>query len=110
MLKINRLRIQIKTSKREYGFDEIFKTGLNFVASDNNTRGKSSVLIAIYYCLGFEEIIGGVNEKVLTSVYKSTIEDGTDTWPVLESGAFLEINNGYETITIFRAVGNSIFW
>ena len=103
MLKINRLRIQIKTSKREYGFDEIFKTGLNFVASDNNTRGKSSVLIAIYYCLGFEEIIGGVNEKVLTSVYKSTIEDGTDTWPVLESGAFLEINNGYETITIFRA-------
>lgn len=103
MLKINRLMIQIKTPKGEYGFDEKFKLGLNFVASDNNTKGKSSVLIAIYYCLGFEEIIGGVNEKVLTSVYKSTIEDGEDIWPVLESGAFLEINNGYETVTIFRA-------
>jgi hypothetical protein len=103
MLKINRLKIQIKTPKREYGFDEIFKSGLNFVASDNNTRGKSSILIAIYYCLGLEEIIGGVNEKVLTSVYKSAIEDGTDTWPVLESSIFLEISNGSETITIFRA-------
>ncbi|MBV7271634.1 hypothetical protein JMF89_04100 [Clostridiaceae bacterium UIB06] len=103
MLMIKRLKVRIKTPKGEYGFDEIFKPGLNFVASDNNTRGKSSVLIAIYYCLGFEEIIGGVNEKVLTSVYKSVIEDDADTWPVLESGAFLEIYNGYESITIFRA-------
>lgn len=103
MLKINRLRIQIKTPNTVYGLDEQFKMGLNFIASDNNTRGKSSVIIAIYYCLGFEEIIGGVNEKVLTSVYKNTIEDGLDVYPVLESGVFLEIFNGYDTVTIFRA-------
>ena len=103
MLKINRLRIQIKTPNKVYGLDEQFKMGLNFIASDNNTRGKSSVIIAIYYCLGFEEIIGGVNEKVLTSVYKNTIEDGAEVFPVLESGVFLEIFNGYDTVTVFRA-------
>ena len=61
------------------------------------------VLIAIYYCLGFEEIIGGVNEKVLTSAYKTMIEDGKNIWPVLESGVFLEVSNGVEEITIYRS-------
>lgn len=103
MLKINRLKISVTATNKEYSFDETFGDGLNFIASDNNTRGKSSVLIAIYYCLGFEEIIGGVNEKVLTSAYKTEIEDGTNSWPVLESGAYLEISNGQENITIFRS-------
>lgn len=103
MLKINRLKISVTATNKEYSFDETFGNGLNFIASDNNTRGKSSVIIAIYYCLGFEEIIGGVNEKVLTSAYKTVIEDGTNSWPVLESGVYLEISNGQEDITIFRS-------
>lgn len=103
MLKINRLKISVTATNKEYSFDETFGDGLNFIVSDNNTRGKSSVLIAIYYCLGFEEIIGGVNEKVLTSAYKTVIEDGINSWPVLESGAYLEISNGQEDITIFRS-------
>ena len=102
MLKINRLKIEIVATNRTYQFNESFNTGLNIIASDDNTRGKSSVLIAIYYCLGFEEIIGGLNEKVLTSVYKTQIEDKDVSWPVLESGVFLEINNGSESVTIFR--------
>ena len=73
------------------------------MASDDNTKGKSSVLIAIYYCLGFEEITGGVNEKVLTSAYKTMIEDDKNIWPVLESGVFLEVSNGVEEITIYRS-------
>ena len=104
MLRINRLRIEIKTANEEnggiYGFDEKFSSGLTFIASDNNTAGKSSVLEAIFYCLGFEEIIGGRNQKVLTSVYKSTIHDGDKDWSVLESGAYLEISNGNEIVTI----------
>lgn len=106
MLRINRLRIEIKTANEEnggiYGFDEKFSSGLTFIASDNNTAGKSSVLEAIFYCLGFEEIIGGRNQKVLTSVYKSTIHDGDKDWSVLESGAYLEISNGNEIVTIYR--------
>ncbi len=103
MLKINRLKISIVATNKEYSFDETFSSGLNFVASDDNTKGKSSVLIAIYYCLGFEEIIGGLNEKVLTSAYKTMIEDEKGIWAVLESGVFLEISNGVEEITIYRS-------
>lgn len=107
MLRIKRLRIEIKTANESrggiYGFDEKFSDGLTFISSLNNTSGKSSVIEAIYYCLGFEEIIGGRNEKVLTSVYKSKIKDGENDWNVLESGAYLEISNGNETITIYRS-------
>ncbi|SMD16476.1 hypothetical protein [Sporomusa malonica] len=103
MLKINRLRIELKTEKGIYGIDESFDYGLNFIASNDNTCGKSSILAAIYYCFGFEEIIGGRGEKVLTSVYKTSIEDGDLILPVLESGAFLEITNGETVITVFRA-------
>ena len=106
MLRINRLRIEIKTANEchggVYGFDERFSDGLNFIASLSNTAGKSSIIEAIFYCLGFEEIIGGKNEKVLTSVYKSTIKDKNKDFPVLESGAFLEISNGNETVTLYR--------
>ena len=107
MLRINRLRIEIKTSNESnggvYGFDEKFSNGLTFIASRSNTSGKSSVIEAIFYCLGFEEIIGGRNEKVLTSVYKSMIHDGDKDWSVLESGMYLEISNGNEIVTIYRS-------
>lgn len=103
MLKINRLKIKITATNKVYQFDECFSSGLDIIASDDNTRGKSSVLIAIYYCLGFEEIIGGLNEKVLTSAYKNQIEDKDTSWPVLESGAYLEISNGTDEITIYRS-------
>ncbi|OME78662.1 hypothetical protein BK120_23265 [Paenibacillus sp. FSL A5-0031] len=103
MLRINRVKIQINTSNGSYGYDDTLTDGLNIIASEDNTSGKSSVIAAIYYSLGFEEIIGGKGEKVLTAVYKTAIEDGEDVWPVLESGVYLEIHNGKETITIYRS-------
>ncbi|HYE82241.1 MAG TPA: hypothetical protein VEG39_08750 [Clostridia bacterium] len=107
MLKINRLRVEINTANGIYGIDETFENGLNFVASSENTCGKSSILAAIYYCLGFEQIIGGVGgigSKVLTSAFKTSIDDAGKPWPVTESGAYLEISNGHETVTIFRNI------
>lgn len=102
MLKINRLRIEIETENGLYGVDNEFASGLNFLASEDNTCGKSSVLEAIYYCLGFEEIIGGRGEKVLTSAYKTFIEDGENKLSVLEAKMYLEISNGEEIVTLFR--------
>lgn len=90
-----------------YGLDESFKEGLNFVQSEENTCGKSSILAAIYYCLGLEQILGGVagiGGKVLTSVFKSTIDDDNGSWNVTESGVYLEISNGSEVVTIFRNI------
>ena len=64
MLQINNLKIEIATKNGVYGFVTDFHKGLNFLASEDNTCGKSSILASIYYCLGFEEIIGGRGEKV----------------------------------------------
>lgn len=102
MLRINRLRVEIETENGMYGIDTEFSNGLNFLASEDNTCGKSSVLEVIYYCLGFEEIIGGRCEKVLTSAYKTFIEDGDRKLNVLESKSYLEISNGEEAVTLFR--------
>ena len=107
MLRINRLRIEIDTVNGVYGIDTPFSSGLNFIASEDNTCGKSSILAAIYYCLGLEQIIGGVGgigNKVLTSAFKSAIEDNQKTYKVLESGAYLEISNGHDTVTIYRNI------
>ena len=107
MLRINRLRVEINTANGVYGIDESFRDGLNFVASLDNTCGKSSILAAIYYCLGFEQILGGVGgigSKVLTSAFKTTIEDNGTPWTVTESGCYLEISNGNETRTIYRNI------
>ena len=90
MLRINRLRVEINTIKGIYGIDESFKDGLNFIASLENTCGKSSILAAIYYCLGFEQILGGaggIGSKVLTSAFKTAIEDNGEPLMVTESGA-----------------------
>lgn len=102
MLKINRLQIKIITDQGEYGVDEQFYEGLNFLASDDNTCGKSSIIEAIYYGLGFEEIIGGKGEKVLTSAYKTFIEDNNQKRSVIESKIYLEISNGLEVVTLYR--------
>ncbi|SHH09025.1 hypothetical protein SAMN02745229_00197 [Butyrivibrio fibrisolvens DSM 3071] len=103
MMKINRLLIKITATNKTYTFDKEFKTGLNLIASDDNTKGKSSILAGIYYALGFEEIIGGINEKVLTSVYKTKIQDEKRSWNVLSSAVYLEINNGNDTVTLYRS-------
>ncbi len=107
MLRINRLRVEINTINGTYGIDKIFQNGLNFVTSLENTCGKSSILAAIYYCLGFEQILGGVGgigSKVLTQAFKGTIDDAGKAWNVTESGAYLEICNGNETVTIYRNI------
>ena len=109
MLRIERLRVEINTINGLYGVDQSFQKGLNFVASEDNTCGKSSILAAIYYCLGLEQILGGVagiGSKVLTSAFKTSIEDNGEKYNVTESGAYLEISNGFETVTVYRNIKN----
>jgi len=107
MLRINRVRVEIKTTNGTYGADEVFCPGLNFIASVENTCGKSSIVNAIIYCLGFEQIIGGsggVGQKVMSSAFKDMVADGDNARRVTESGVYLEICNGNETVTIYRDI------
>lgn len=104
MLRINRIKGISKTVTGNFGFDYKLTDSLNLISSKNNTRGKSSVIATIYYCLGFEEIVGGKGMKTLTSVYKNNLMDEEEkSHIVLESEAWLEISNGTDIVTILRA-------
>lgn len=107
MLKINRLRIEIHTADGLYGFDNSFSSGLNIIASDDNTRGKSSIISAILYGLGCEELLGGQGSKVLTPAFFSQlVDDNKKIHIVIQSCVYLEISNGTDVVTIYRAIKN----
>lgn len=104
MLRINRIKAISKCKDVNFGFDYKLMNGLNLIASESNTRGKSSAILAIYYCLGFEEIIGGKGMKTLTSVYKNIVQDENGvSFNVLESMAWIELSNESTTVTLLRA-------
>ncbi len=107
MLQINRIKcIIITANDGNFGFDHTFRKGLNFIASTENTKGKSSIIEAIYYCLGVEELLGGVNEKALTPVYKKAIDYGDKKNIIpLKTSFYLEvINHRGDIITVNRDV------
>lgn len=108
MLKVQRLRIIIRTVKGNYGFDQNFNQGLNIIASDNNTSGKSSIINSIYYVLGFEQLIegSGTGAKTLSQALTKQIRINDDVnseeLSVLESEIQVELSNGKSTITVRR--------
>lgn len=107
MLKINRIKcIIITANDGNFGYDYKFEMGLNLIASTENTKGKSSILEAIYYCLGVEELLGAVDEKALTPVYKTSIDYNEKKNIVpLKTMFYLEIvNQRGDIITINRNI------
>ena len=64
MINIRAVKIEINTSSGLYGAEYEFSDGFNIIRG-NNTSGKSSLFQSIIYCLGFEELIGGKNEKTM---------------------------------------------
>ncbi|HAT4309303.1 TPA: hypothetical protein I9080_003156 [Clostridium perfringens] len=93
MFRINRIKIIVNTDNGDYGFETDFSPKTNFIVSFDNTKGKSSLLEAIYYALGIEEILGGKGVKALRNVYTSEIIDGVNTYKVRKSEFLLEIQN-----------------
>lgn len=105
MLHINALRLEINTTNGLYGAFFPFESGLNIIRADN-TSGKSTIFQSIIYALGFEELIGGRNEKTMQSVLKDSVLDGTHQYNVLQSSIILEISNADRTVTVKRSVIN----
>jgi hypothetical protein len=105
MLKINKIKFEVNTDSGLYGANYEFSKGLNIIRA-NNTSGKSSLFQAITYCLGFEEIIGGRNEKTMQSVFRDQVEYPKDSFhKVIQSFVYLEIENSKEDIiTVKRSV------
>ncbi|KAA5535606.1 AAA family ATPase [Paenimyroides baculatum] len=105
MLKIKKIKFEVNTDSGLYGSEYTFNIGLNIIRADN-TSGKSSLFQAITYCLGFEEIIGGKNEKTMQSVFRDQVEYPKDVFhKVVQSFVYLEIENSKgDIITIKRSV------
>jgi len=105
MIKINAIKIEINTDSGLFGAEYEFSKGLNIVRGDN-TSGKSSLFQSIIYCLGFEELLGGRNEKTMQSVLKDIVEFPKGSYHrVIQSYIFLEIENEYKKYcTIRRSV------
>lgn len=107
MFSIKRIRIEIQTDEGLFGFDRTFHEKVQLIWSQGNTVGKSSILSAIFYGLGMEEIIGGKGQLVLSPVFKKQLNIDNKDLNVLESKVFLEISNGIETNTILRSALHS---
>lgn len=108
MIKINAIKIEVNTDSGLFGAEYEFTEGFNIIRGDN-TSGKSSLFQSILYCLGFEELIGGKNEKTMQSVLKDIVEYPKGTsHRVLQSFVLLEFKNEKEeTVTVRRSVISS---
>lgn len=104
MIKINSIKIRVYTEKGEFGIEEHFNDKINFIASYENTKGKSSCIEAMYYCLGLEELIGGVNEQALKPVFRKELEHNNQKLAVLESEFYLEIENTQKKIITLKRI------
>lgn len=111
MLKIQRLKIVIRTRKGDYGFDQTFGSGLNIIASNGNTSGKSAIINGLFFALGFEQLIEGTGTgaKTLSQAYTKQIivDESENEEKVLESEVQAEVNNGSRIITIRRFAKHS---
>ena len=105
MFRINRVRSAITTdfTDIEYGFDYSFNKKLNFISSLKNTQGKSSVIEAVLYCLGMEELLGGTNEHVLKPVFRNELKHDEKVRKIIDSRFYLEIENkDGQVVTVSR--------
>lgn len=109
MIRIEAVKAIIHTNSGSFGRTLNFKKGLNIIRA-NNTSGKSSLFGAILYGLGFEEILGGKNEKALQSVFKSIVKEIVNgqqqEHQIIQSEILLQFTNGKESITTQRYVVN----
>jgi hypothetical protein len=102
MITLRRIKVTVTTPKEEqFGFDFPFKEGLNILSGENSS-GKSSVLAAIYYCLGMEQLLGGYNADIFRNSFTKEFEYDNATHQVFHSKAELHIENENKDVAIIH--------
>lgn len=101
-LSLKNLKLIVNTVDGTYGIDLPFTPGLNIIRAEN-TSGKSTVINAIAYALGLEDILGPSRKKpfprsVLTALHRSK----RDEKEIVVKSSFVELvilsSNGREAI------------
>ena len=100
-LRIRRLKLRASTINGDYGTDISFPDGLVLLHL-HNTRGKSTALKSMIYCLGLERMFGQVNQAPLTPAMTTRLKDGSAEWDVVESWVYLQIENEHGRIATLR--------
>ncbi|WP_236422810.1 ATP-binding protein, partial [Pseudomonas syringae] len=62
---IKAIQIEIQTDSGPFGFFTEFSRNLNIIRG-RNSAGKSTIVHAIMYAMGMEELLGAQNENALT--------------------------------------------
>lgn len=104
MLKIRKLKIDITTlGTKKFGcYYEFEANKLNIVKGTNHS-GKTTLVSAIFYGIGMEELLGGQNTKALDSILTSVVPFQRAEYNINESAIYLEIENtNSKIITIKR--------
>lgn len=103
MLKIRAIKLEVNTTSGLFGAEYEFGNGLNIIRGDNTT-GKSSLFQSILYGLGFEELLGGKNEKTMQTALKDQVEFPDGNFHLInQSFVYLEIENK-EIVTVKRSI------
>lgn len=104
MLKIRKLKIDITTlGAKKFGcYYEFEANKLNIVKGTNHS-GKTTLVSAIFYGMGMEELLGGQNTKALDSILTSIVPFQKTEYNITESVIYLEMeNSNNKIITIKR--------
>jgi hypothetical protein len=104
-ISIKNFEILLYTVAGDYGFKCEFDSGLNVIRGGNSS-GKSTLINALIYSLGMEELIGGKGVKVLPYALKEYVEDiEKNKIKISSSYVMVEIENKLgEIITLKRTI------
>ncbi|AZE16531.1 hypothetical protein C4K09_2070 [Pseudomonas chlororaphis subsp. aureofaciens] len=100
---IKAIQIDIQTDKGPFGFHTTFNRNLNIIRG-RNSAGKSTIVHAIMYAIGMEELLGAQNENALTYALKDYLEYEGIKHAIRSSKVTIEIENKGQTITATRSV------
>ncbi|WP_338525785.1 AAA family ATPase [Pseudomonas batumici] len=100
---IKAIHIEIQTDSGPFGFYTEFSRNLNIIRG-RNSAGKSTVVHAIMYAMGMEELLGAQNENALTWALKNHLEHEGVKHQIQTSRVTIEIESNDKTITARRSI------
>jgi hypothetical protein len=104
-MRFRSLRLRAVAANGVYGADVPFDAGLTVLWADN-TKGKSTCMQGMLYCLGLEKMLSPRREIPLPHAMTSYLNtDDNKRVEILESSVALELENSRgQIITVNRAV------
>lgn len=100
---IKAIHIEIQTDSGPFGFFTKLNRNLNIIRG-RNSAGKSTIVHAIMYAMGMEELLGAQNENALTYALKDYLEHEGLKHQIQNSRVTIEIENNSKTITLRRSI------